>query len=76
MNWEVIGAAFVSHHGDDHQRKDDNDDHALFALGKNKDSPSGASFIRVTNWIFYSRFAKPFEAQETGIALAAGNAIR
>ena len=41
MNWEVIGAAFVSHHGDDHQRKDDNDDHALFALGKNKD-PSEA----------------------------------
>ncbi len=37
MNWEVIGAAFISHHGADHQRKYDNDDDALFALGKNKD---------------------------------------
>jgi hypothetical protein len=37
MNWEVIGAAFVSHHGADYQRDYDNDDDALFALGKNKD---------------------------------------
>ena len=37
MNWEVIGAAFISHQGADHQRKYDNDDDALFALGKNKD---------------------------------------
>ena len=37
MNWEVISAAFISHQGADHQCKDDNDDHALFALGKNKD---------------------------------------
>jgi len=37
MNWEVIGAAFVSHQGADYQREYDNDDDALFALGKNKD---------------------------------------
>ena len=41
MNWEVIGAAFISHQRADYQREDDNDDHALFALGKNKD-PSEA----------------------------------
>ena len=38
MNWEVIGAAFISHQGANHQREYDNDDDALFALGKDKDS--------------------------------------
>jgi hypothetical protein len=37
MDWEVIGAAFVSQQGANHQREYDNDDDALFALGKNKD---------------------------------------
>ena len=41
MNWEVIDAAFISYQGADQQREDDNDDDALFALGKNKD-PSQA----------------------------------
>jgi hypothetical protein len=36
MNWEVISAAFISHQGANHQREYDNDDDALFALGKNK----------------------------------------
>jgi hypothetical protein len=38
MNEEVIGAAFISYKGADQQREDDNDDDALFALGKNKDT--------------------------------------
>src|SRR4029077_4996732 len=37
---------------------------------------TAASFLRVTNRIFYSGFKKTFEPQETGIALAAGETFR
>ena len=37
MNWEVIGAPLVMHKRADYQFEDDDHDHALFALGKNKD---------------------------------------
>ena len=37
MDWKVIGAPLVMHKRADYQNEDDDHDHVLFALGKNKD---------------------------------------